>query len=90
MIVRWGHTALWIDNTLFAKGYTLGRELYKRDCQAVPQKRVMLNISDILHYVSIPGNDGHYHLDERAQGQVEEYMGVLTGYLSGALPDTSK
>ncbi len=86
MMVRWGYVTLYIDNSHFARGYSQGRELYARDCQAVPTRRVMLNISDVLHYVAVPGADGRYHFDEQAQGRVEEYLGVLVGYLSGALP----
>jgi hypothetical protein len=33
---------------------------------------------------------GHYRFDEQAIGQAEQFLGVFLGYLSAALPDTSR
>ena len=90
MIVKWGNITLYIDNPYFFRGFNQGRELYARDCQLVPARRISLRISEVLRYIAIPGADAHYHLDEQAQGQVEEYLGVFLGYLSSALPGSGQ
>lgn len=86
MIVKWGNIVLYLDNPYFFRGFQQGRELYARDCKLIPKRRIGLSISEILRYVSVPDETGHYHFDEQAVGQAEQYLGVFLGYLSGALP----
>jgi hypothetical protein len=85
MIVQWGNITLYIDNAYFARGYNQGRELYARDCMLVPKRRISMSITEVLHYVAVPDEIGHFHFDEQAQEHIEEYMGVFLGYLSGPL-----
>lgn len=93
MIFQFGNITLYIDNPYFFVGFQRGRELYARDCQFVPARKLRLSITEVLRYVAVPdGKTGHWHLDAQTTGQVEEYLGVFLGYLSGALPiaDQSK
>jgi hypothetical protein len=89
MIVKWGNITLYIDNPYFFVGFQQGRALYERDCRSVPKRRIGLSITEVLRYVAVPDEStGHYHFDDAAMGQAEQYLGVFLGYLSGALPDT--
>jgi hypothetical protein len=87
MIIRWGNITLYIDNPYFARGFLAGRELYERDCKLVPKRRISMSISDVLRYVAVPDEIGHYRFDEQAVGQAEQYLGVFLGYLGSALPN---
>jgi hypothetical protein len=60
--------------------------LYARDCQLIPARKISLRISEVLKYLAVSDGAGHWHLDEQAQGQSEEYFGAFVGYLSAALP----
>jgi hypothetical protein len=86
MIIRWGNIVLYLDNAYFARGFNQGRELYARDCKLVPKRRISMSITDVLRYVAVPDEIGHYHFDDQAKEQAEQYLGVFLGYLSGALP----
>jgi hypothetical protein len=86
MIVQWGNITLYIDNAYFFKDFQQGTELYARDCMLVPNRRISMSITDVLRYVAVPDEIGHYHFNKQAQEHIEEYLGVFLGYLSGPLP----
>jgi hypothetical protein len=86
MIFKFGNITLYIDNPYFFVGFQQGRALYARDCQLVPKRRIGLSITEVLRYVAVPGENGHFHFDEQAVGQAEQYLGVFLGYLTAALP----
>src|SRR2546430_3131439 len=50
--------------------------LFRSDCQAVPKRRIGLSITEVLRYVAVPGENGHFHFDEQAVGQAEQYLGI--------------
>lgn len=93
MIFQFGNIALYIDNPYFFVGFQRGRELYARDCQLVPARKLRLSVTEVMRYVAVPDEKtGHWHFDAKIGDHVEEYLGVFLGYLYSALPasDQSK
>ena len=63
MIFKFGNITLYLDNPYFFVGFQRGRELYARDCMLVPKRRISMSITDVLRYVAVPDEIGHYHFD---------------------------
>jgi hypothetical protein len=92
--VRWGNATLILDHNRLHQGYQNGRRYYFEDWPPEGLPTGQITVSDLLHLVAIPDEQGHYQLEDGRditafrQG-VEELVGVLIGYLGGPLyPET--
>jgi len=86
-VVQWGRVLFHLDNAAFCKGFLRGREYYEIDATIEePQRATRLTVEEVLGQIAVPdAKTGHYHFDREAIEHLEEYLGVLTGYLSGPL-----
>ena len=87
-VVQWGCVVFHLDNVAFCKGFLHGREYYDVDATLEePQRASKLTVGEVLHQIAVPdAKTGHYRFDREAIEHLEEYLGVLVGYLSGPLP----
>ena len=87
-VVQWGRVVFHLDNAAFSKGFLHGREYYDIDATTEePQRATDLTVEEVLRQIAVPdAKTGHYHFDREAIEHLEEYLGVLVGYLSGPLP----
>jgi hypothetical protein len=65
-----------------------GRRYYFEDWSPEEQPTGQITVSDLLHLVAIPDEQGRYQLEDGRditafQEGVEELVGVLIGYLGG-------
>lgn len=86
-VVQWGRVIFHLDNAAFSKGFLHGREYYEIDATIEePQRATNLTVEEVLRQIAIPdAKTGHYRFDREAIEHLEEYLGVLVGYLSGPL-----
>lgn len=86
--VQWGRVVFHLDNVAFCKGFLQGREYYEIDATTEePQRATNLTVEEVLRQIAVPdAKTGHYHFGREAIEHLEEYLGVLVGYLSGPLP----
>ena len=89
-VVQWGRIVFHLDNVAFCKGFLHGREYYEIDATIEePQRASRLTVEEVLQQITVPdAKTGHYRFDREAIEHLEEYLGVLVGYLSGPLPVT--
>lgn len=87
-VVHWGRVVFHLDNVAFCKGFLHGREYYEVDATLEePQRASRLTVEEVLQQIAVPdAKTGHYRFDREAIEHLEEYLGVLVGYLSGPLP----
>jgi hypothetical protein len=87
-VVQWGRVVFHLDNVAFRKGFLYGRDYYDIDATTEePQRATNLTVEEVLRQIAVPdAKTGHYHFDREAITYIEEYLGVLVGYLSGPLP----
>lgn len=87
-VVQWGRVVFHLDNVAFSKGFLHGREYYEIDATIEePQRASRLTVEEVLQQIAVPdAKTGHYRFDREAIEHLEEYLGVLVGYLSGPLP----
>ena len=86
-VVQWGRVVLNLDNVAFREGFLHGRDYYAIDATEEPQRATRLTAEEVLRQIAVPdAKEGHYHFDREAIEHLEEYLGVLIGYLSGPLP----
>ena len=87
-VVQWGRVVFHLDNAAFRQGFLHGREYYDIDATTEePQRATNLTVEDVLRQIAVPdAKTGHYHFGREAIEHLEEYLGVLVGYLSGPLP----
>ncbi|MBO0794422.1 MAG: hypothetical protein J2P36_26200 [Ktedonobacteraceae bacterium] len=96
--LSWGNVTLVFDNEQFWYGFQDGRNYYFEDIYGgsrddappeFPERAQILTSADLMHYITVEDPQGHYRFD--APASAAEYLGVLTGYLSGPLmPETSQ
>jgi len=86
--IQWGSIVFSLDNEAFRKGFESGRRYYFVDIsEEEPQRAEELSVEDMLRQIAIPdAMTGHYRFDQDAIEHLEEYLGVLLGYMSGPLP----
>ena len=86
-VVQWGCVVFHLDNVAFCRGFLHGREYYELDATIEePQRATRLTVEDVLQQIAVPdAKTGHYRFDREAIQYLEEYLGVLIGYLSGPL-----
>jgi len=86
-VVQWGSVVFHLDNAAFSKGFLHGREYYDIDATTEePQRATDLAVEEVLRQIAVPdAKTGHYRFDREAIKYLEEYLGVLVGYLSGPL-----
>lgn len=89
-VVQWGRIVFHLDNVAFCKGFLHGREYYEIDATIEePQRASRLTVEEVLQQIAVPdAKTGHHCFDREAIEHLEEYLGVLVGYLSGPLPVT--
>src|SRR3984893_12108957 len=87
-VVQWGRVGFHLDNVAFCKGFLHDREYYQIDATIEkPQRASRLTVEQVLQQIAVPdAKTGHYHFDREAIEHLEEYLGVIVGYLSGPLP----
>ena len=87
-VVQWGNVVFHLDNVAFCRGFLHGRKYYEVDATIEePQRATRLTVEEVLRQIAIPdAKTGHYRFDREAIEYLEEYLGVLVGYLSGPLP----
>lgn len=89
-----GNATLILNDDRFQQGYQNGRRYYLEDWSPEEQPTGQITVSDLLHLVAIPDEQGRYQLEDGRditafREGVEELVGVLIGYLSGPLyPET--
>ena len=86
-VVQWGRVVFHLDNAAFHQGFLHGREYYEVDAAIEePQCATRLTVEEVLRQIAVSdAKTGHYHFDQEAIEHLEEYLGVLVGYLSGPL-----
>lgn len=94
--LSWGNVTLVFDNEQFWHGFQDGRNYYFEDIYGIsqeahppehPERAHTLTSVDLMDYVTVEDEQGRYRFDSTAYAA--EYLGVLTGYLSGPLlPET--
>ncbi len=86
--VQWGRVVFHLENAAFCQGFLHGREYYQIDATTEePQHATKLTVEEVLQQIAVPdAKTGHYRFDKEAIEHLEEYTGVLVGYLSGPLP----
>lgn len=89
-VVQWGRVVFHLDNAAFRQGFLQGREYYDIDATTEePHRATNLTVEEVLRQIAVPdARTGHYHFGPEAIEHLEEYLGVLVGYLSGPLPVT--
>lgn len=89
-VIQWGRVVLHLDNVAFREGFLHGRDYYEIDAtNEEPQRATRLTAEEVLRQVAVSdAKEGHYHFDREAIEHLEEYLGVLIGYLSGPLAVT--
>ena len=87
-IVQWGRVVFHLNNAAFHQGFLHGREYYEIDATVEePQRATRLTVEEVLRQIAVSdAKTGHYRFDQEAIEHLEEYLGVLVGYLSGPLP----
>ena len=87
-VVQWGCVVFHLDNVAFCNGFFHGREYYEIDAtMEEPQRATRLTVEEVLRQIAVSdAKTGHYRFDREAIEHLEEYLGVLVGYLSGPLP----
>jgi hypothetical protein len=87
-VVQWGRVVFHLDNAAFCKGFLHGRDYYEIDATLEePQRATRLTVEEVLRQIAVSdAKTGHYRFDREAIKHLEEYLGVLVGYLSGPLP----
>ena len=87
-VVQWGRVVFHLDNATFSRGFLHGREYYDIDATIEePQRSTNLTVEEVLRQIAVPdAKAGHYRFGREAIEHLEEYLGVLVGYLSGPLP----
>lgn len=87
-VVQWGRVVFHLDNVAFCQGFLRGRDYYELDAtQEEPHRASRLTVEEVLRQIAVPdAKTGHYYFDREAITYLEEYLGVLVGYLSGPLP----
>lgn len=87
-VVQWGRVVFHLDNAAFRQGFLQGRDYYSIDVTTEePQRATNLTAEEVLRQIAVPdARTGHYHFGPEAIEHLEEYLGVLVGYLSGPLP----
>lgn len=87
-VVQWGRVVFHLDNAAFRQGFLQGREYYDIDATTEePQRATNLIVEEVLRQIAVPdAKTGHYHFGPEAIEHLEEYLGVLVGYLSGPFP----
>ena len=87
-VVQWGRVVFHLDNVAFRQGFLHGREYYDIDATTEePQRATRLTVEEVLRQIAVPdAKTGHYYFGREAIEHLEEYLGVLVGYLSGPLP----
>jgi hypothetical protein len=85
--VQWGRVVIHLDNVAFCNRFLRGREYYEIDAtMEEPQRATRLTVEEVLRQIAVPdAKTGHYYFDRDAIKYLEEYLGVLIGYLSGPL-----
>ncbi|HZS75629.1 MAG TPA: hypothetical protein VFA41_03380 [Ktedonobacteraceae bacterium] len=85
--IQWGSIIFSLDNDAFRKGFESGRRYYFVDItEEEPQRAEKLSVDDLLRQIAVPdAMTGHYRFDQEAIEHLEEYLGVLLGYMSGPL-----
>ena len=86
-VVQWGRVVFHLDNAAFSKGFLHGREYYDIDATLEePHRATRLTVEEVLQQIAVPdAKTRHYRFDREAIEHLEEYLGVLVGYLSGPL-----
>jgi hypothetical protein len=89
-VVQWGRVVFHLDNAAFRKEFLHGRDYYEIDAVTEePQRATNLTVEEVLRQIAVPdAKIGHYHFGREAIEYLEEYLGVLVGYLSGPLSVT--
>ena len=87
-VVQWGSVVFHLDNVAFCEGFLHGREYYEIDATLEePHRATSLPVEEVLQQIAVSdAKAGHYRFDREAIEHLEEYLGVLIGYLSGPLP----
>ena len=87
-VVQWGRVVFHLDNAAFRQGFLQGRDYYNIDVATEePQRATNLTAEEVLRQIAVPdAKTGHYHFGREAIEYLEEYLGILVGYLSGPLP----
>jgi hypothetical protein len=87
-VVHWGRVVFHLNNAAFCSGFSRGRDYYEIDATIEElQRATRLTAEEVLTQIAVPdAKIGHYHFDREAIQYLEEYLGVLVGYLSGPLP----
>jgi hypothetical protein len=87
-VVQWGRIVFHLDNVAFCQGFLHGRDYYEIDATLEePHRATRLTVEEVLRQIAVPdAKIGHYRFDREAIEHLEEYLGVLVGYLSGPLP----
>ncbi len=87
-VVQWGRVVFHLDNAAFSKGFLHGREYYELDATTEePQRATRLTVEEVLRQIAVSdAKTGHYRFDQESIEHLEEYLGVLVGYVSGPLP----
>lgn len=87
-VVQWGCVVFHLDNAAFRQGFLSGRDYYSIDATTEePHRATNLTVEEVLRQIAVPDAKlGHYHFGPEAIEHLEEYLGVLVGYLSGPLP----
>jgi len=87
-VVQWGRVVFHLDNVTFCQGFLRARDYYEIDATLEePHRAIRLTVEEVLRQIAVPDTKtGHYYFDKEAIKYLEEYLGVLVGYLSGPLP----
>lgn len=86
--IQWGKVVFCLDNEVFRKGFEEGRKYYFDDINGTnPQCATMLLATEdvLCQIVALDTRTGRYHFDDEGLEHLEEYLGVLLGYMSGPL-----
>jgi hypothetical protein len=92
--IQWGNATFILNHERFEQGCQHGRRYYFEDWPPEGHLTGQITVSEMLHLVAIPDEQGHYQLDDGRQSTVfregvEELVGVLTDYMAGPLhPET--
>lgn len=87
-IVQWGRAVFHLNNAALCNGFLCGRDYYEIDTTREELQRASrLTAEEVLTQTAVPdAKIDHYHFDREAIQYLEEYLGVLVGFLSGTLP----